>query len=152
VDSQLTTRASDARGADRLSAPLTAGTEPRDEPVLLSLVIPVYNEEATLDALFSGVRDRLATLGISYEVVLIDDGSRDRTAEMIVEMTRRDARFRSVHFSRNFGHQAAVTAGLHFARGSAVVVMDADLQDPPELLPAMPTAGARAITSSTHSA
>jgi len=105
--------------------------------VLLSLVIPVYNEEATLDALFSGVRDRLAALGISHEVVLIDDGSRDRTAEMIVEMTRRDARFRSVHFSRNFGHQAAVTAGLHFARGSAVVVMDADLQDPPELLATM---------------
>ena len=137
MDSRVTTRTSDARDADGLAGPLAAGTEPRDEPVLLSLVIPVYNEEAALDALFSGVRDRLGSLGISYEVVLIDDGSRDRTAEMIAEMTRRDARFRSVHFSRNFGHQAAVTAGLHFARGSAVVVMDADLQDPPELLPAM---------------
>jgi glycosyltransferase involved in cell wall biosynthesis len=137
MESPVTSRAVGAASPDRLSDPLAAGTDPRDEPVLLSLVIPVYNEEATLDALFSGVRDRLGTLGISYEVVLIDDGSRDRTAEMIVEMTRRDARFRSVHFSRNFGHQAAVTAGLHFARGSAVVVMDADLQDPPELLPAM---------------
>jgi polyisoprenyl-phosphate glycosyltransferase len=104
---------------------------------MLSLVIPVFNEEATLDALFTTIRDRLATLAASYEVVLIDDGSRDRTSEMLAEMTRRDTRFRSVHFSRNFGHQAAVTAGLHFARGSAVVVMDADLQDPPELLAAM---------------
>src|SRR5262249_380468 len=108
--------------------------EPRGEPVTLSIVIPVFNEEATLDALFATIRDRLAALDLSYEVVLIDDGSRDRTSEMIGEMTRRDRRFRSIHFSRNFGHQAAVTAGLHFARGSAVVVMDADLQDPPELL------------------
>jgi dolichol-phosphate mannosyltransferase len=113
---------------------LAAGTSPRNEPVLLSVVIPVYNEEAMLDALYAALRDRLGALGLSFEVVLIDDGSRDRTAEMLAEMTRRDPRFRSVHFSRNFGHQAAVTAGLHFARGSAVVVMDADLQDPPELL------------------
>jgi polyisoprenyl-phosphate glycosyltransferase len=116
---------------------LAAGTGPRNEPVLVSLVIPVFNEEATLDALYTTIRDRLATLGVSYEVVLIDDGSRDRTAEMIGEMTRRDSRFRGVRFSRNFGHQAAVTAGLHFARGSAVVVMDADLQDPPSLLATM---------------
>ena len=120
-----------------LTGTLAAGTDPRDEPVLISIVIPVFNEEATLDMLFSSLRDGLATLGVSYEIVLIDDGSRDRTSEMIAEMTRRDARFRSVHFSRNFGHQAAVTAGLHFARGSAVIVMDADLQDPPELLASM---------------
>ena len=119
------------------SPPLAAGTMPSGEPVLVSLVIPVYNEEATLDALFATLRERLAGLGVSFEVVLIDDGSRDRTGEMIAEMTRRDRRFRSVHFSRNFGHQAAVTAGLHFARGSAVVVMDADLQDPPQLLTSM---------------
>jgi len=116
---------------------LAAGTSPRNEPVLLSVVIPVYNEEATLDALFSALSDRLGALDVSCEVILIDDGSGDRTAEMLAEITRRDPRFRSVHFSRNFGHQAAVTAGLHFARGSAVVVMDADLQDPPELLAEM---------------
>ena len=137
IESPVTARPVDARGADHSLEPLAGGTQPRDEPVLLSLVIPVYNEEATLDALFATLRDRLAGLGVSYEVVLIDDGSRDRTGEMIAEMTRRDPRFRSVHFSRNFGHQSAVTAGLHFARGSAVVVMDADLQDPPELLAAM---------------
>src|SRR5262245_10174415 len=120
-----------------LTPSLASGTEPRGEPVTLSVVIPVFNEEETLDALFTTIRDRLAALDVSYEVVLINDGSRDRTAEMLGEMTRRDARFRSIHFSRNFGHQAAVTAGLHFARGSAVVVMDADLQDPPELLAAL---------------
>ena len=119
------------------STSLASGTAPRGEPVTLSLVIPVFNEEAVLDALFTTLRDRLASLDVSYEVVLIDDGSRDRTGEMIAEMTSRDPRFRSVHFSRNFGHQAAVTAGMHFARGSAVVVMDADLQDPPELLASM---------------
>ena len=119
------------------TSPLASGTQPRDEPVLLSLVIPVFNEEATLDALFASLRHHLPILGVSFEVVLIDDGSQDRTAEMLGEMSRRDERFRSVHFSRNFGHQAAVTAGLHFACGSAVVVMDADLQDPPELLAQM---------------
>ena len=118
-------------------APLVGGTRPRGEPVLLSLVIPVFNEQATLEALFNTIRERLAALDVTYEVVLVDDGSRDRTGEMIAEIKRRDTRFRSVHFSRNFGHQAAVTAGLHFAQGSAVVVMDADLQDPPELLASM---------------
>lgn len=104
---------------------------------VLSLVIPVFNEQATLETLFSTIRDRLTALGVSYEVVFVDDGSMDRTSEMLTEFTQRDGRFRSVHFSRNFGHQAAVTAGLHFARGAAVVVMDADLQDPPELLASM---------------
>ena len=104
---------------------------------VLSLVIPVFNEQATLETLYAAIRDRMSALGITYEVVLIDDGSMDRTGEMLTEFTQRDRRFRSVHFSRNFGHQAAVTAGLHFARGSAVVVMDADLQDPPELLASM---------------
>ena len=107
------------------------------EPVVLSLVIPVFNEQATLEMLFSTIRERLTALGVTYEVVLVDDGSRDLTHEMITDITQRDRRFRSIHFSRNFGHQAAVTAGLHFARGRAVVVMDADLQDPPELLATM---------------
>ena len=107
------------------------------EPILLSLVIPVFNEQATLEALFSTIRERLTALGVTYEVILVDDGSRDLTHEMIADITQRDRHFRSIHFSRNFGHQAAVTAGLHFARGRAVVVMDADLQDPPELLATM---------------
>jgi len=136
MDTSTRSPRTSSASSDRPSS-LASGTDPRNEPVLLSLVIPVFNEEATLDALFETIHDRLAAVGVTYEVVLIDDGSRDRTGEMIAEMTRRDARFRSVHFSRNFGHQAAVTAGLHFARGSAVVVMDADLQDPPDLLASM---------------
>src|SRR5918994_7368112 len=138
ADTDIGTRdAASSSAALEPTSPLASGTQPRDEPILLSVVIPVFNEEATLDALFASLRDRLPMLGVSYEVVLIDDGSQDRTAEMLGEVARRDARFRSVHFSRNFGHQAAVTAGLHFACGSAVVVMDADLQDPPELLAQM---------------
>jgi dolichol-phosphate mannosyltransferase len=136
VDAQRSTPVA-AASNDPIEAPLASGTTPRNEPVVLSVVIPVFNEEATLDALFKTIRDRLAALGVTYEVVLVNDGSRDRTGEMLGEMTVRDPRFRSVHFSRNFGHQAAVTAGLHFARGSAVVVMDADLQDPPALLASM---------------
>ena len=119
--------------SDTVAGSATAG----EASVPLSVVIPVFNESASLEALFASLRDRLDALGESYEVVLVDDGSRDGTGDMIDDVTRRDSRFRAVHFSRNFGHQAAVTAGLHFARGRAVVVMDADLQDPPDLLAAM---------------
>jgi len=134
-------RASDDGQMSGLGEPNAASVRHREagEPggISLSLVIPVFNEAETLDALFAAIRERIDILDLTYEVVLIDDGSRDRSREILTEMTRRDVRFRSVHFSRNFGHQAAVTAGLHFARGNAVVVMDADLQDPPWLLEAM---------------
>ena len=108
-----------------------------NEEVVLSLVVPVFNEAEALNALETAIREQLDTLELTAEVILIDDGSRDRSRELLREMAARDGRFRSVHFSRNFGHQAAVTAGLHFARGNAVVVMDADLQDPPSLLRTM---------------
>ena len=108
-----------------------------DEGVVLSLVVPVYNEGEALNALEAAIREQLDALELPAEVILIDDGSRDRSRDLLREMAARDERFRSVHFSRNFGHQAAVTAGLHFARGKAVVVMDADLQDPPSLLRTM---------------
>ena len=109
----------------------------RDGVVALSLVIPVYNEAEALTALEAAIAEQLATLAVTAEVILIDDGSHDGSRELLNEMAARDPRFRTVHFSRNFGHQAAVTAGLHFARGNAVVVMDADLQDPPSLLRTM---------------
>jgi dolichol-phosphate mannosyltransferase len=106
---------------------------PAASPVELSLVVPLYNEEENLPEL----RTRLGSLLDQYpgEAVLVDDGSRDRTPEMLDELTADDPRFRAVHLSRNFGHQAAVAAGLQYSRGRAVVVMDADLQDPPELVP-----------------
>jgi polyisoprenyl-phosphate glycosyltransferase len=103
-------------------------------PVLLSLVIPLYNEEAVLPLLVSRLNEMLADLGCDAEILLIDDGSRDRTVALAREVARADPRYRVLCLSRNFGHQAAITAGLDFASGDAVVVMDADLQDPPEIV------------------
>jgi dolichol-phosphate mannosyltransferase len=106
---------------------------PAARPVELTLVVPLYNEEENLPEL----RSRLGELLDRYpgEAVLVDDGSRDGTAELMDRLADDDPRFRAVHLSRNFGHQAAVAAGLQYSRGRAVVVMDADLQDPPELVP-----------------
>ena len=110
---------------------------PRIASLDLSVVIPVYNEEALLQELYRRLKGALAPLGLRYEVILVNDGSHDRTPALLAELTASDPAFRAIHFSRNFGHQAAVTAGLDHASGEAVLVMDADLQDPPELLPEM---------------
>ncbi len=104
------------------------------QPVVLSAVVPVYNEEGGLAELHRRLTAVLGGLDLGYELVLVNDGSRDRSAELLDQMARRDSAVRVVHFSRNFGHQAAVAAGLAHARGEAVVVLDADLQDPPELI------------------
>jgi glycosyltransferase involved in cell wall biosynthesis len=100
----------------------------------LSLVVPVFNEEATLPELRGRLSEILPLVGGETEVILVNDGSRDATPELVSGICREDARFRGIHFSRNFGHQAAVAAGLRYSRGRAVVVMDADLQDPPQLV------------------
>lgn len=101
----------------------------------VSVVLPVYNERENLDALVARVHPVLnsATNG-SFEVVFIDDGSRDGSGKLLDLLSDRDGRYKVIHFSRNFGHQAALQAGLDAARGSAVVLMDSDLQDPPELI------------------
>jgi polyisoprenyl-phosphate glycosyltransferase len=98
-----------------------------------SFVIPIYNEEETLPELERRVRGVLEQLDGDAEVILVDDGSTDRSAELLDDLNRRDPRFKVVRFTRNFGHQVAVTAGIDFATGEAAIVMDADLQDPPEL-------------------
>lgn len=103
--------------------------------VLLSVVIPVFNEEETLPITLARLRDVLQDM--QWEVVFVDDGSTDGTPGLIEQVSREDPRVRLISLSRNFGHQTAITAGLDFADGDAVVVMDADLQDPPELLPRM---------------
>ena len=105
-------------------------------PQLVSFVIPMYNEEEIIPLL----RARLDSLlssdpGCELEFVLVDDGSSDRTIECLQEWASQCSQVKLVSLSRNFGHQIAVTAGLHFCRGEAVIIMDADLQDPPELLP-----------------
>ncbi len=99
-----------------------------------SLVIPVYNEEQTLPELERRLNLLLDMLDGDAEVILVDDGSADRSPELIAEICARDPRFKSIRLSRNFGHQVAITAGLDLASGDAVAVMDADLQDPPEVL------------------
>ena len=101
---------------------------------LVSVVVPCYNEEAVLAKLYRRLSKAADNWGEALEVVLVDDGSTDATWKKMEEIHRRDDRWRIVRFSRNFGHQTAVSAGLQYATGDAVIVMDADLQDPPEEL------------------
>ncbi len=103
----------------------------------LSLVLPVYNEEPVIAELRARLDAFLETLGSSYEVIFVDDGSSDRSREMLRELCERTPEYKLISLSRNFGHQAAITAGLDYATGDAVVVMDADLQDPPEVVSEM---------------
>jgi dolichol-phosphate mannosyltransferase len=104
-----------------------------DQPKL-SLVIPCYNEGKVLPLLCARLVQSLATLGISWEAILVDDGSQDDTFEQLTAMHQGEPRFKAISFSRNFGHQTAVFAGLCHTSGEIVAVMDADLQDPPEFL------------------
>lgn len=99
-----------------------------------SLVIPVYNESPGLVALYQRVNELLDRLDAPAEVILVDDGSKDDSYSVMCELHRRDGRFKAVRLSRNFGHQVAITAGMDLALGEAVVVMDADLQDPPSVV------------------
>jgi len=102
-----------------------------------SIVIPLYNEEVNLPVLYQRLQALMEAVPGQWEVVLIDDGSRDRTLECLRQLHQQDERICYLSFARNFGHQTAVTAGLNFARGDAVIIMDGDLQDPPELIPEM---------------
>jgi glycosyltransferase involved in cell wall biosynthesis len=114
-----------------MSAPLTADGAPRNL-TLLSVVAPVYNEEATINEFYTRVCSALE--GLNFELVLVDDGSSDGSTASLDQLATNDPRVRVVYLSRNFGHQTALTAGLDHARGDAVVMLDADLQDPPELI------------------
>ena len=102
---------------------------------LISVIVPVYFEEKVIEQTY----ERLAGVMKAYrhELIFVDDGSTDRTLELLKEFAEKDLSIRLISFSKNFGHQAAVTAGLRHAKGDAVVVIDADLQDPPELIPDM---------------
>lgn len=108
--------------------------EPRDL-TLLSVVAPVFDEEETVEAFYGRVVGALS--GVPFELILVDDGSGDRTPELLEGLASTDPRVKVVSLSRNFGHQAALTAGLDHARGHAIAMIDADLQDPPELIPTM---------------
>lgn len=103
----------------------------------LSVVIPLLNEEANLRALHERLSKVVAELACDAQIVFVDDGSTDSSAQVIAELAGKDPRVVGVRFSRNFGHEAGSTAGLDMADGDAIVLMDADLQDPPELIPKM---------------
>jgi dolichol-phosphate mannosyltransferase len=105
------------------------------ELALLSVVAPVYQEEATIERFCAAVAEALA--GLPYELVLVDDGSTDQTAAKLEQLAAADRRIKLVLLSRNFGHQAAITAGLDHASGNVAVMLDSDLQDPPSLIPAL---------------
>ncbi len=105
--------------------------------MLLSIVIPVFNEAESIPHLLTALCPIALRIDSAYEIVFVDDGSTDATYRKLVEAAESNPHLKIVSFSRNFGHQVAVTAGLDFSSGEAVVVMDADLQDPPELLPRM---------------
>jgi dolichol-phosphate mannosyltransferase len=97
----------------------------------------MYNEEQVIEATYKRLTAVLEALGEPYELVFVNDGSRDRTAEIVRKLCRSDKRIKWIDLSRNFGHQIAVTAGMDYASGRAVVLIDADLQDPPEIIPEM---------------
>jgi polyisoprenyl-phosphate glycosyltransferase len=106
--------------------------------MLLSVIVPCYNEEAVLRAAHERLSQTLAKLpDVEFELIFVDDGSTDDTFRLLTELQTSDSRARVLRLSRNFGHQVAVTAGLSEATGDAVVIIDADLQDPPEVIPEM---------------
>jgi len=112
----------------------TLDPPPAPAPVI-SVVVPLFNEQENLAELHRRLDAVLRSLDVPYEILLVDDGSRDETPGLIAALASRDRHVAALHLSRNFGHQAAVSAGIDHARGQAVVVMDGDLQDPPEALP-----------------
>lgn len=101
---------------------------------LVSIVLPAFNEEATLQTTISRISDVMQNLDITYEIIVVNDGSSDQTKTVLEDLVKRHTEVKAIHFSRNFGHQIAVTAGVDHAIGDVVVLMDADLQDPPELI------------------
>ena len=101
---------------------------------IFTIIAPVYNEIDCLDTLYQRICEVMAQTGELWELILVDDGSTDGSTEKIRQLEANDKRIRKVIFARNFGHQIAVTAGLDYSRGDAVIIIDADLQDPPELI------------------
>src|SRR5262245_10882040 len=105
---------------------------------LVSLVVPVYNEAEVISVFYDRASKALSAIPeFDYEIVFIDDGSRDTSYQILSRLAAQDPHVRVLKFSRNFGHQIAITAGIDHARGDCVVIIDADLQDPPEVIPGM---------------
>jgi dolichol-phosphate mannosyltransferase len=112
--------------------------DPEKKPVELSIVLPIYNEEENIPELYRRLSEVIKNSIVeSTEFLFVNDGSRDRSVELITEIHKQDSRVKLVNLSRNFGHQAAISAGIDYSKGDAIVLMDADLQDPPEVLEKM---------------
>jgi dolichol-phosphate mannosyltransferase len=103
----------------------------------ISVIIPVYNEELNIPLLFDRVRNSISSCVKEYEMIFINDGSRDKSILLIKDLASKYSFVKFIDFSRNFGHQIAVTAGIDYSSGENIVIIDADLQDPPELIPLM---------------
>ena len=105
-----------------------------EQTIKLSVVIPVYNEQDNITELYKRLKKTLSTITVDYELIFVNDGSKDNTLLFIMNLAKNNNRIKYVSFSRNFGHQVAITAGLDYCSGDAIVIMDGDLQDPPELI------------------
>lgn len=114
-----------------------SSTEEGGEPVLLSVVVPCYNEAGVLGEFHTQMREVMRTTGCRYEMLFVDDGSHDGSAAVLAGIRETDSCVALIELSRNFGKEVAITAGLDHARGDAVIIIDADLQDPPDLVPAL---------------
>ena len=130
-DSSLPVPSKPASALDRQLA-VQRGRRPADP--LLSLVVPVFNEEESIDIFLDSIKPFLDKASLRFEIVFVNDGSRDRTFAHLLDRSERDPRVRVVNLSRNFGKEAALTAGIDHARGDILIPMDIDLQDPPELI------------------
>jgi polyisoprenyl-phosphate glycosyltransferase len=108
-----------------------------DFSILLSIIVPLYNEEAVLPLFFAEILVVLKALNIMYEILFINDGSNDKTEEIVLNLKQKHPQIAYAKFSRNFGKEAAMTAGLKLCKGDAAIIIDADLQDPPSLIPDM---------------
>src|SRR5690606_9929841 len=108
-----------------------------EKNIVLSIIVPIYNEEMIVQELYRRISDTVKTITNNYEIIFINDGSRDQSLMHLVAISQRDEKAFFIDFSRNFGHQIAVTAGIDLCRGEAAVIIDGDLQDPPELIPEM---------------
>ncbi|AJG98465.1 glycosyltransferase [Clostridium beijerinckii] len=105
-----------------------------NDKTVYSVIVPLYNEELVINQSYKRLKEVMDSTNESYEIVFVNDGSKDRTREIAEEICSRDENIKLINFSRNFGHQAAITAGMDLALGDAIIVIDADLQDPPEVM------------------
>ena len=107
------------------------------ERIVCSVIVPMYNEEEVIHETYRRLTEVMKESGESYEIIMINDGSRDKTGEIISQLCKQDRNVKMIDFARNFGHQTAITAGMDYAAGDCMVIIDGDLQDTPELIPEM---------------